>query len=94
MKLYNVHVKHITASEARKNWFRILDEVVAGETVVLERHGHRVLIQRAPSRVSEPPPPNYAAHLKVVDRAEHADEWSWDWSPARGALRPATRRKK
>lgn len=86
-------MKHVTASEARKNWFRLLDEVVSGETVVIERNGHRIQIQRASSRVSEPAPA-YAALIKIADRAERADEWSWDWSPARNALRPSARRKK
>ena len=30
-------MKRLTASEVRKNWFRVLDEVAAGEGVVLER---------------------------------------------------------
>jgi antitoxin (DNA-binding transcriptional repressor) of toxin-antitoxin stability system len=86
-------MKHVTPSDARKNWFRLLDEVASGETVVIERNGRRILIQRAPSRVAETAPA-YSAVLKAAGRAEHADEWTWEWNPSRKALRPATRSRK
>ncbi|MCY4389867.1 MAG: hypothetical protein OXC18_22450 [Desulfurellaceae bacterium] len=37
-------MKKLTASEARKNWFQVLDEVAAGEVVVLERKGEMILL--------------------------------------------------
>ena len=37
-------MKKLTASEARKNWFQVLDEVAAGEVVVLERKGKMILL--------------------------------------------------
>ncbi len=39
-------VKKIAASEARKQWFRLLDEAAGGETIVLERHGRRLVLRR------------------------------------------------
>ena len=36
----------MTATEARRNWFRLLDEVAAGEEVVVERGGRRIIIRR------------------------------------------------
>jgi hypothetical protein len=38
-QLYIVRMKRVTASEARRNWFRLLDEVAAGAVVVIERGG-------------------------------------------------------
>ena len=35
-------MKRVTASDARKNWFRLLDEAAAGEVVVIERAGTRI----------------------------------------------------
>ena len=70
----------MTASEARKQWFRLLDEVVAGEVVVLERKGRRVVLRREDPQVGKKGPPeiDYRTLLRVPD-ADHADEWSWEW---------------
>lgn len=82
--MYNVHMKRVTASEARKNWFRLLDQVVAGDTIVIERGGTRVLLQReAGSREV----PDYGGLLSADD-LERADEWTWDWDD--GELTPAS----
>ena len=40
-------MKRVTASDARKNWFRLLDEVAAGTVVRIERRGTTILLQRA-----------------------------------------------
>ena len=37
--MYNVHMKRVTASEARRNWFRLLDEIAGGEQVVITSEG-------------------------------------------------------
>ena len=80
-------MKRITASEARRNWFRILDEVAAGATVVIERHGRRIVLRREEEseRVSESRP-DYGALLRAPD-AGRADAWGWEWSPE-GELEP------
>lgn len=88
--MYNVHVKRVTASDARRNWFRILDEVAGGEVVVVERHGTRILLQRQPGRASASKAPDYSDVLRVRDAAS-ADKWTWTWSAAKG-VRPAKRR--
>ncbi len=44
-RLYIVHMKRVTASEARKSWFRLLDDVAAGEVVVIERKGRRIVLR-------------------------------------------------
>ena len=73
-------MKRITASEARKQWFRLLDEVVAGEVVVLERKGRRVVLRREETqgRQREQPEIDYRKLLRVPD-ADHADQWKWEW---------------
>jgi hypothetical protein len=38
-------MKRVTATEARKQWFRLLDEVAAGEVVVLERKGRQLVLR-------------------------------------------------
>jgi len=38
-------MKHVSASEARKNWFTLLDEVVNGEVVAIQRNDKRVILK-------------------------------------------------
>lgn len=73
-------MKQITASEARKNWFRLLDEVATGEVVVLERKGCRIVLRRAdpPADAAAHQLPDYKELLRVRD-ADHADRWTWEW---------------
>jgi len=81
-------MKRITASEARRNWFRILDEVAAGEVVVVERNGKAIQLRRAPraDRVREVP--DYTHLLRAPEGAEHAERWGWEWSEEDGEVRP------
>ena len=44
--LYIVHMKNVTASEARKNWFRLLDEALDGEVIAVQRKGRRLVLRR------------------------------------------------
>jgi hypothetical protein len=76
-------MKKVTASEARKNWFRLLDEVAAGGTVAIDRHGTRVLMVReetAPVGV-----PDYRELLSVPE-ADRAHAWGWRWEGEEGEL--------
>lgn len=81
LKLYVVHMKRVTASEARRNWFKLLDDVVRGERVVIERRGRRIVLlcedqnEVGPSETT----PDYGELLQVAD-ADDADRWSWSWS--------------
>ncbi len=94
-ELYIVHMKKVTASEARKHWFRLLDDAAQGEVIVLERKGRRLVLRR-----EEPATPGAAAKardyrrlLRVPD-ADQADRWSWDWRGPHSRLvprRPAPR---
>ena len=72
-------MKRITASEARRNWFRLLDEVIDGEVIAITRKGKRIVIRR-----EEPPHsrrvklPDYRSILRVPN-ASRADSWGWEW---------------
>jgi len=81
-------MKAITATEARKNWFRLLDDTVGGETFVIERRGRRILVQleSAAGEVAESAP-DYRRSFRAPG-ADDADAWTWDWS---GSLEPRDR---
>ena len=84
-------MKRVTASEARRHWFRLLDEILDGETVVIERKGRRVVLQREKAtRALSADAPDYARVLRVPD-VEHADTWSWDWNGEEAELRSKSR---
>ena len=78
-------MKRVTASEARKNWFRLLDEVAAGATVVIERAGRRILLKREPTGDADVP--DYAGLIRIPD-AGNADRWGWQWEGEEGAVIP------
>jgi hypothetical protein len=88
-------MKRITGSEARRQWFRLLDEVVAGEEVVLERNGHRVIVRREDSVEDRErqKPPNYNKLLRAPD-ADQAHQWTWDWQGPQQELALIGRRKR
>ncbi|MGH7468687.1 MAG: type II toxin-antitoxin system Phd/YefM family antitoxin [Longimicrobiales bacterium] len=72
-------MKRVTASEARRDWFRLLDEVVNGEVVVIERKGQRIVLRREPSsRRARERFPDYRRLIQAQD-ASAADTWSWEW---------------
>ena len=76
--MYIVHMKRVTASDARKNWFRLLDEVAAGEVVCIERGGQRIVLQRETESPPAAPLPDYSSLVKAP-RASEADRWRWHW---------------
>lgn len=76
----------MTASEARRSWFRLLDEVAAGAVVAITRNGRRIVIRREESpNAARQELPDYSAILRVPD-ADSADGWSWDWDGPEGGL--------
>jgi len=77
--MYIVHMKRITASDARKDWFRLLDEVAAGEKVVIERRGRRIVLSCEETAGETATIPDYGALIRASD-ADEAEHWSWDWS--------------
>lgn len=85
--MYVVHMKRVTASDARKDWFRLLDEVAAGAVVTIERGGTTILLQRAPQPKGREALPDYAG-LISAPKVEDADRWGWEWGPE-GDLEPS-----
>jgi hypothetical protein len=73
-------MKNVKASEARKNWFRLLDDALRGEVIAIERKGGRILLRREEPRdaKSAKRSQEYKKVLKVP-RADEADRWSWEW---------------
>lgn len=77
--MYVEQMKQVTASEARRNWFRLLDEIAQGEVVVLERKGRRIVLRSEEDEATAAEPSDYRQLLQLPD-AEGADRWSWEWA--------------
>lgn len=82
----------LTASEARRVWFGLLDEVVRGEVVVIERRGRRIVLRAEPTPPDRDAPAAYASLLRVPD-LEQAHTWSREWTPRAAGLRLRRRRR-
>jgi len=73
-------MKKVAASEARKQWFRLLDDAARGETIVLERHGRRLVLRR--EETDRTRARKLAVDYRRLIRVPHvgeADRWSWEW---------------
>ena len=79
-------MKRVTASDARKNWFRLLDEVAAGEVVCIERAGRRIVLSRESGPEEKDAIPDYTSILRAQS-VEDAEQWGWAWTGAEGELR-------
>ena len=80
-------MKHVKASEARKQWFRLLDDALRGEVIAVERKGQRVVLRR--EELSDTKKSKGSGHYKRllrVPRADEVDQWSWEWRPERGLV--------
>ena len=92
--LYVVHVKRVTASDARRRWFELLDEVADGEVLVVERKGRRLVLRREDAAARAPDPvPTYRDVLRVPD-LDQADRWGWVWTGPGRPLRLVRRRNR
>jgi hypothetical protein len=80
-------MKRVTASDARKNWFRLLDEVARGAVVCIERKGRRIILKREQESPDSETPPDYSSLIQVPD-LDRADGWGWSWSEEDGELEP------
>ena len=76
--VYTVRMKKITATEARKDWFRLLDEVAAGEVAIIERNGRRLRLAREEESAASPTVPDYSALIRAK-APDEADLWTWEW---------------
>ena len=81
-------MKKITASEARRQWFRLLDEAAQGEVIVVQRKGRRLVLRREEvGKAKAASPGRGYRRLLRVPRVDQADRWSWEWKPE-GGLAP------
>lgn len=81
-------MKNVNASEARKHWFRLLDEALAGEVIIVQRKGRRLVLRRDESRKSSNgrAGPRYKKLLRVPN-LDQADRWTWEWDgPEKGLV--------
>lgn len=73
--MYTVHMTRMTATEARRQLFKLLDEVEKGEEVVLERGGVRFRLtmdQKRKTAVETPESPLIVKDPDFLDR-----DWTW-----------------
>lgn len=74
-------LKRLTPSRLRVDLYRVLDRIIAtGESVEIERHGHRLLISHDDSRKVDTlrPHPEY---LKGDPESLVHMDWSEEWRP-------------
>lgn len=71
--MYNVHMTHYTATEARRLFFRLLDAAQRGEEVQFERDGVRFKLAIADPEV----PTSLEVPLVAVDPVVLSGEWTW-----------------
>ncbi len=84
-------MKRMTASDVRKNWFRVLDEVASGEVVVVERNGRTVVLRCEKMGASSGrTTPDYRQLLTVPD-PDRADRWGWEWREPEQDIVPVDR---
>lgn len=70
-------MRSLTPTEARKKWFRLLDEVAEGEVVEIRR-GEKRIILRCEGSGSPSEIPDYSDVIQG-DGIAQADLWGWDW---------------
>jgi antitoxin (DNA-binding transcriptional repressor) of toxin-antitoxin stability system len=84
-------MKNVNASEARKNWFRLLDEALDGEVIVVQRKGRRLVLRREEAKDRKSSQSGRYKTLLRAPQADRADQWSWEWRGSGNAL--ASKRK-
>jgi len=88
MQVYIVHMKYVSASEARKNWFQLLDQAARGEVIAIQRDDKKLILKldKRKRRI-----PSYKGLIDFKD-ADEADTWGWEWKGP-GRLVPRNKRK-
>ncbi|MBI4420156.1 MAG: hypothetical protein HY560_04960 [Gemmatimonadetes bacterium] len=76
----------MSASEARRHWFTVLDRVARGEVIAVERGGRLIVLRREDARPHHATTPDYRDVLHVPN-ADDADRWHWEWSHRSTKLR-------
>ena len=90
-----IFMKQLSATEARRNFFHLLDEAARGHPVFIEKRG--VVIRMTRERKSDRKSFSgfdYKPYFKG-ETLDDADRWSWDWNPEKGmTLKTLPQRKK
>jgi hypothetical protein len=86
-RLYIVHMKYVTASDARKHWFQLLDEAAAGHTIAIDRNGTKLVLRAEKARRTKTP----AKPIITGKDIDNADKWGWTWD-RKGRLIPTTKK--
>jgi hypothetical protein len=81
-------MKYVTASEARRNWFRLLDEAANGEVISIQRDDKKLILTLDAGRRKTP---NYDGLIDFKD-ADQADTFGWEWKGP-GRMLPRQARK-
>jgi antitoxin (DNA-binding transcriptional repressor) of toxin-antitoxin stability system len=72
--LYNVHMARFTASQARQNFARVLDQAAGGQPVTIERGRLRFRLvleeRRGALRTARPV-------IEILDPAVANGDWTW-----------------
>lgn len=95
MNMYVVHVRRTTATDARRGFFRLLDEVLAGETVVIERKGRSIVLRAENIRSKQSVRP--AEYRRVLGKQgmgwiKEIEGWTWGWEGPGKPLRLTERK--
>lgn len=90
-ELYTVRVTHLTASDARQEFFRLLDAVEHGEAVVVERKGVRFRLSLLEPAAGTHPSGS-ASPVEVSDPDVLSGDWTWG-GDENGQLQFRPRRK-
>ena len=75
-------------TEARKNWFTLLDEAAKGEVIAIQRNDKKLILRLEKSKKAIP---DYKKSINCPD-ADDADLWGWEWKGP-GKLVPVIRRR-
>jgi antitoxin (DNA-binding transcriptional repressor) of toxin-antitoxin stability system len=86
-------MRNVNASDARKHWFRLLDEALNGEVIIVQRKGRRLVLRREESAKNRKgSEASRYKNLLRVPNADHADRWTWEWRGSRKGLHARRRR--
>lgn len=81
-------MKQVTATQARQNFFKLLDCAARGEKIVIERKGVSLELVRQPTRKGKRKSgkiPDYSNC--IFSDVSNADKWTWEWEPGENDLR-------
>ena len=91
-------MKRVSVAQFRKNLAAYLDDAAAGEEILVESAGRRVVVRPAPAeRTARRKLPDYSDLLAALPPAVLTGEWKWEWdhgTPTFVDLRPAAKRRR